>query len=240
MNNQLEIRDQLVMLSDSLQSVEDLVSFIMCSFKFQSKPKDSEERQEQLCINEDPNSDDNKDDMVSVLIADYSGTIHAFNPISPKMFHVEKDALRGKNFFQLMSSYSRKYCQETFGNNVFKSFKERKRTLRYSLPHMDDVDYDNFYVLTSKIELIQPKVGSPLKGEKFMIRISSRPTSSQSRKRLFKSYTDARTLLRHSYFHNQVYIQEVPQFVYPISYQTTTPGNRSAFDACPPRNKYDN
>lgn len=123
---------------------------------------------------------------------------------------------------------------------MFKSFKERKRTLRYSLPHMDDVDYDNFYVLTSKIELIQPKVGSPLFEEKFMIRISTRLSSSQSRKRLFKSYTSARTLLRKSYFQNEVYIHETPQFTYPVSYQPTTTGARSAFDTCPPRNRYDN
>lgn len=81
----------------------------MYLIKFQSRQKDSAEQVEQLFRNEDSKSEDEEDDMVSVIIADYSGIIHAFNTASPKMFHVDKDALRGKNFFQLMSSYSRKY-----------------------------------------------------------------------------------------------------------------------------------
>lgn len=46
---------------------------------------------------------------VSVIIADWQGTIHAFNKATPRLFHVDEGALRGKNFFQLMSAYSRRH-----------------------------------------------------------------------------------------------------------------------------------
>ena len=118
---------------------------------------------------------DNED--VSIIIADSQGIIHSFNKITPKMFHVRKEALRGKNYFQLISSYSRKFLYETFGNNVFKTFKETSRTIRYSLPHMDDVDKEHFFVITSKISLVKSKVSSPLKPEPFMIKICSRVSS---------------------------------------------------------------
>jgi hypothetical protein len=82
---------------------------------------------------------------VSVIISDWQGTIHAFNKVTSKLFHVDEGALRGKNFFQLMSAYSRRYCYETFGNNIFKTFKQMTKTIRYSLPHMDDVSFEHFH-----------------------------------------------------------------------------------------------
>lgn len=133
---------------------------------------------------------------VSIIIADSIGIIHSFNKITPKMFHVNKEALRGKNYFQLISSYSRKFLYETFGNNMFKTFKETSRTIRYSLPHMDDVDFEHFYVITSKISLVTSKVASPLKTDPFMIKIWSRVSSKTSKLSLFNSYVNARKHLR--------------------------------------------
>lgn len=97
-----------------------------------------------------------------------------------------------------MSSYSRKYAYETFGYNMFKTFKEVQRTLRYSLPHKDDVDFDNFRVITSKCLLVKPKICSPLNTDPYMVKIISRVSSENSRKELFSVYTQARKELRES------------------------------------------
>mmetsp|Transcript_6775 Transcript_6775/g.5923 ORF Transcript_6775/g.5923 Transcript_6775/m.5923 type:complete len:146 (-) Transcript_6775:31-468(-) len=112
------------------------------------------------------------------------------------MFHVKESALRSKNFFILMSAYSRRYCYETFGNCMFKTFNKLSRTLRYSLPHIDDVDYENFFVLTSRVTLVKPKIASPLSGDQLMIRICTRRSSKESRMKLFKTYTKARSEIR--------------------------------------------
>lgn len=95
---------------------------------------------------------------VSIMICDYKGTIHAHTKNTASMFQADENALRGKNFFHLMSTYSRKYCFETFGCNMFKTFKETSRVVRYSIPHMDDVNFENFKVITSKMMLVKPKV----------------------------------------------------------------------------------
>lgn len=112
------------------------------------------------------------------------------------MFQTDANALRGKNFFHLMSAYSRKHTFEIFGQDIFKTFKETSRVFRYSLPHMDDVDFDNFKVLISKIMLVKPKIRSPLDTDPFMIKIVTRRSSLESRKRLYGFYKKARQLLR--------------------------------------------
>lgn len=142
----------------------------------------------------------NKKEEISIIIADYKGTIHAFNQITPSLFQTDLNALRGKNFFHMMSNYSRKYVYETFGSNVFKTFKVTSRTIRYSLPHVDDVNYENFKVVTSKCVLVKPKVKSPLNTDPYMIKIMSRASSDENRKKLFKMYTDARNELRKSQY----------------------------------------
>ena len=149
---------------------------------------------------------------VSVIIADSHGLIHAFNKATPRMFHVSENALRGKNFFILMSAYSRRYCYETFGNSMFKTFNKLTRTLRYSLPHMDDVDYENFFVLTSKVSLVKPKIASPLQADQYMIRICTRKSSEESRKQLFCNYSSARKELREDESINDALFPDLDQF----------------------------
>mmetsp|Transcript_28143 Transcript_28143/g.32249 ORF Transcript_28143/g.32249 Transcript_28143/m.32249 type:complete len:219 (-) Transcript_28143:16-672(-) len=139
--------------------------------------------------------EDNSDD-TSIMIADWQGIIHAFNKHSPKLFQIDSKALHGKNFFQLLSSYCRKFLYETFGDNMFKTFKETSRTIRFSLPHMDDVDYEHFTVITSKVTLVKPKIASPLNTDPYKIRICSRLSSEESRLRLYDNYTKARESLR--------------------------------------------
>ena len=139
---------------------------------------------------------EDKKNKVSVIIADWEGTIHGCNNVTSKLFHIDSRALQGKNFFQLMSSYSRKHCYEIYGHNMFKTFKETTRTIRFSLPHMDDVDYEHFYVLISKIALVKRKAPSPLGSEPFMVRISTRVSSDTSKRRMFENYTKARAKLR--------------------------------------------
>ena len=153
--------------------------------------------------------EDNKS-KVSVIIADWEGTIHGCNNVTSRLFHIDSRALQGKNFFQLMSSYSRKHCYEIYGHNMFKTFKETTRTIRFSLPHMDDVDYDHFFVLISKIALVKRKAASPLGGEPFMVRISTRVSSDTSKRRMFENYTKARAKLRSELGQASRFMPEIP------------------------------
>ena len=54
-----------------------------------------------------------------------------------------------------MSRYSRNYLNETFGTDIFKTFKETSKHYRFSLPHMDDINYENFNVRTCKFVLVK-------------------------------------------------------------------------------------
>jgi len=166
-----------------------------------------------------------------VIIADSNGVIHAFNKITPKMFHVSESALRGKNFFILMSAYSRRYCYETFGNSMFKTFNKLSRTLRYSLPHMDDVDYENFFVLTSKISLVKPKVASPLVAEQFMIRICTRVSSEESRQDLFNNYSRARKELREDEGFDESFLGDFQHFQHPMLAEVPVPPQGGFFNS---------
>lgn len=156
------------------------------------------------------------------------------------MFQTDERALRGKNFFQLMSPYTRKFCYETFGNNFFKTFKITSKTIRYSLPHMDDIDYDNFKVLTSKVMLVKPKIGSPLKTDPYMVKICSRESTEESKKRLYGSYTSARAKLRAEYMQVPPYVRETPASVSTVVAPPFTREKKSAFDSCLSKTYYQN
>lgn len=149
---------------------------------------------------------------VSVMLCDCNGTIHAFNKATPKMFHVSGELLKGKNFFKLMSAYSRRFCYETYGNSIFKTFKQSSKNLRYSLPHMDDVDSENFFVLTSKFTLVKPKKGSKMQSNQFMIRVCSRPSSKESTEKMYRTYTQARKEIREEDAMNAHFLDNGPPF----------------------------
>lgn len=179
------------------------------------------------------------ENFISVIIADHQGTIHAYSKHTPAMYHVEESALRGKNFFQLMSAYSRRFCFETFGSNMFKTFKQMSRTLRFSLPHMDDVNYENFHVVTCKVTLVKPKITSPLYADHYMVRILTRKSSEESTRRLFMSYSKAREELRQLNF-NPYNLQREADMYAPIvpANQYTFVEKKSAFNSCANRPPY--
>ena len=175
---------------------------------------------------------------VSIIIADWQGTIHAFNKVTPRLFHVDEGALRGKNFFQLMSAYSRRYCYETFGNNIFKTFKQMTKSIRYSLPHMDDVDFEHFNVMTSKISLVKPKVSSPLSPEHYMVRICTRISSEESSRKLFNSYCKARSDLREHTSGLVNFTREIPLYQPVVPSTPYAPSKKSAFNTCSTKPMY--
>jgi len=154
------------------------------------------------------------------------------------MYHVDRDALRGKNFFQLMSSYSRKFFYETYSNNLFKTFKQKTKTMRFSLPHMDDVDFEHFHVITCKIMLVKSKVSSPLKTDPYMVKIYSRRASEESARRMFSNYTKARHQLRSRDFERQTlpFNREVPIVDPQPYYIEPAPSRKSAFNSGSTRN----
>jgi len=95
---------------------------------------------------------------------------------------------------------------------------------------MDDVNYENFKVITSKIMLVKPKVCSPLKTDPYMVKIISRVSSDESRMRLYQTYTEARKQLRHYQGDNiSPYLREVSPMV-PVMTPIPAPSNqKSAF-----------
>lgn len=191
-------------LVKSLRKIEERVNF-------QSRVEEEKEDSSQ--------SDKKKGDRmgISVILADHNGMIHQFNKCTPKMFHVSEELLKGKNFFKLMSAYSRRYCYETYGSSIFKTFKQTTKHLRYSLPHMDDVDAENFFVLTSKICLVKPKANSKVKDGKYMIRINTRPSSKASKDSFYKAYYTARKQIREEEGNQPHYLDIEPPFVAPYS-----------------------
>ena len=91
------------------------------------------------------------DSEMTMLIADPSGTITCHCKNTPKMFGVDAETLKGCNFFTLISRIDRKYFYETFGENIFKSFVVKSKTIRYATPYQKAVTYDQYNLLVSKI-----------------------------------------------------------------------------------------
>ncbi len=86
----------------NIESLEKKIKNAELKVNFQCQEMSKEDSSEDL-VRERNSSE------ISVLLADCNGVIHAFNKASPKMFHVSPELLKGKNFFKLMSAYSRRF-----------------------------------------------------------------------------------------------------------------------------------
>ncbi|CAI2368290.1 unnamed protein product [Moneuplotes crassus] len=117
----------------------------------------------------------------SVILAESSGEILMHNKVTLSIFNRKEDSLVGLNFFELMSSYDKKFfklncmhnhylmndgmdmdCQQRShlvhsknscvqGYRVVYSESCKKSTIRYSTPHTEKVKYKELNVLVSKI-----------------------------------------------------------------------------------------
>lgn len=112
------------------------------------------------------------------------------------------------------------------------------KTIRYSLPHMDDVDFEHFNVMTSKVSLVKPKVSSPLSPEHYMVRVCTRISSTESSRKLFDCYCKARSDLREHSNNLVNFTREIPLYQ-PVVPSTPYPqSKKSAFNTCSTKPMY--
>jgi len=105
----------------------------------------------------------------SLIVTKVWGEILLHSPNISTMFNTIEPNLVGMNFFDLMSSYDKKFFrtntmwdhylfEQENKNVIVKSSECNSRTIRYSTPHADNVQLSEINVLTSKLVSLIPQI----------------------------------------------------------------------------------